>query len=289
MLPARKDVLSKLPVNFTGYPGEIVRDGIHLQFYPDGSGPTLRVVHGGAQYSGVNERLNAKYRRHPEQRTWKPGTPVPKPTKESLLINPAATTLDFKRDTVFCNLPFFRIDGDMGRAFPPQPWARGLLPIVPLGRVFAFAEGGNRALLEYTPPKHVDEHLIGTAAELLLTGWDHGFLRGVDTTQSMLRVLEAMGLGCTPSVLRRALEGRAEMYGAQDWERKLHYRWKPVAPKTRVFDAGAAATCARLAALYAAFEPYTIVKSADVHYDSLWWSRVKLQGCKNDGITRGSV
>lgn len=258
------------------------RDGIHMEFFGDGSGPAFHLTPLGDLYYGVNERLYANDRREgTDPRTQEPVTP----SKESLLINPKARTLCYSRDVGYCDLPFLVIHGDLGRAFTPQPWAAGFLPIIPVERVFAFADGAPRAVLEFTPPRIHNDALVSAASWLLLHGWGNGFVSSsVQTPRGLLAALSAIGIHTDARNLKRTLLLMERMGHVKNTPPRLGWKrssettasyWEAVRPS---FDEGIYASVQQLRIIWSAFEPFCVVKSKDVTFDPAWWGKVKFQG-----------
>lgn len=228
-------------------PVETRRAGVQLMFFSDGSGPAFCVVKNGHTQEGVNERLRASRK-----------------NRESLGTNPKATTLRYQRRG-----EWLKVDGDMGRMFPPQPWARGLLPLISMKRVFAFHAGVSRAFLEFAPLRGWSDEAaraVGAATWLILNGWDHGFVDGPRRTQDLLRVLSNMGLPCSARQFRESIAPLIKR-GMIERTRRLrapHYNksfpgWGAASEGFYVSEAQP-----WFQELEDAFEPFAIVKSADV-------------------------
>lgn len=258
------------PSEVRSYGLSTLRDGVKFTFYGDGSGPSFEIVKLGVTYASCNERLEANYRRSGK---------VPyrdeacTPSRESLLLNPRATTLRYTRDFGFCYMPYLCICGDAGRMFPPQEWARGVLPIIPVQRVFAFAEGAGREVLEYDP--HPSPEILQSAILLLLHGWDAtSFLPLRWRTQDFVRLLSAQGFRCTGRQVRAALDalkaqGRAAYRGRGVWG---YASWM------KTFDSPASSGVQALNAIYAPYETLCKVPLSKLRFDPAWWRPLKFQG-----------
>lgn len=201
------------------------RDGVTLTFYPDGSGPAFHVTRGGRAI-GVNERLTARDRR------WSTNT------------HARVTTLRYTRQDAH-----LVIDGDLGRAFPPQPWARGLLPVVCMNRIFAFHAGASRAVLEFIPPigwSDAAARATAAATALLLRGWRMGdCVSPPRRAQEILGLLGNMGLRCSAAQWREAIALQRDAIVPTSWRTG----WVGRAPLD-------------FADLAAAFEPFVKVPTA---------------------------
>lgn len=224
-------------------------DGVIVRVYSDGSGPTLAVLNPASDLvqEGINERLYASR------------------CGEALGTNLKATTLEYKRGVGWSGLNYLVIWGNLGRSFPPQPWARGVLPIVSVSRVLAFYDGGPRSLLEFAPFQGWSDEAaraVGAATWLILSGWDHGFVFGPRRTQDLLRILSNLGLGCSARQFRESIAPFVE-------SGRIEETWLRTAPKHDKVSAGWRATQPTggrkeadewLSQLASAFEPFLLVK-----------------------------
>jgi hypothetical protein len=247
--------------------------------YPDGSGPTFEMFPVDTKYSemgGVNERLYARDRTEGRDRKGDKITP----TVEGLVLNERASRLYYRRDFGFCDTPYMVLHGDMGRLFPPQPWARGVLPIVPVERVLAFCEDSTpettRALFLYDVFSASMSPVALRAAIVLLTAgwkaWDTVPLRW--TTEELLQTLGAMGLETEEAQVEQAVEvliqdGILRGLGMPIRERGCQYSFLPE---------NVPETLSLLKFIWSAFEPFCYVPSDQVSHQAEWWRLVKKQG-----------
>lgn len=161
----------------------VLRDGVEVRFYPDGSGPSFR-FYTGPDGPVFNERLD--------------GVPP--------------TTLDYKANLIV-HVPYLRIDGDCCRAHLPAPWARGLLPLIHVRRAIAFARGDmGKDVFRFNPTRIVPQNQLQRALSavvwLICRGWIGGFPLGPQIGQNDL----------FPTILNLGFEGSEEFLGRLLWE-----------------------------------------------------------------------
>jgi len=137
--------------------------------------------------TGVNGRLNVD-----RMRSRKNGTKDGRPTT---LHSRFATELWYDRTSGYCNMPFFTITGDLGRAHYPQQWAYGILPIISVRRAAEFTRTWDAELLHFNIPTDRNEMLWMASAYyvLLREGWNGGFVPNASTTRHFSALLRGVG------------------------------------------------------------------------------------------------
>lgn len=212
---------------------ERTRNGVYLAFYGDGSGPSFHLLRPGATYIGINDRLNAERK------------------GEDLTVNGRAASLAYTRDVSFCYLRYMVISGDLGRMFPPQPFARGFLPILHMDRVLAFHGGESREVLEFNPPgmlwSEEKQKAVQATVWLIRSGWSSGFVRA-PSREEVLVILDNLGLTCDADQLEGAI-ARCDFLTHSGYSNAFR---------------GADFANTFLGMLADTFEPFVKVKAADV-------------------------
>ena len=244
--------------------GEIRRDGVDMSFYSDGSGPSLSFIPRGAQYSGVNERLNASNR------------------KRNITTSELAKTLCFKRDVNFCYLPYAVIDGDLGRSFPPQPWAQGILPILHVNRAFAFASGAGPNVFRFDPERASrSEDCVRATVWLIAKGWSDGFVRAPNLDE-IGEILSNMGINPRRNLrailapwFNPALGGGPKL--------RVRGEFEIVSPEYPRFDGGILQMISWLAKLDRIFDRVAVIPFSKLRFDPVWHDRLTFQGVDSRG------
>lgn len=254
---------------------------VEVRFYEDGSGPSLDIFEDGRPRYGVNERLYI----------------AQQSSDEDLLLNPKATRLRYVRDFSYDSMPFFVINGDTGRLFPPQAWAKGFLPILPLDRVFAFCEyGENEEFLKFNQ-KEASQSLefLKVVIILLLRGWrfdgstfpnsaldlirpDFMRSRAYQETQLIRLIQEGIFSGTPPS--KRAIEQAiSELIRDEMVKAYLVGGFTVSAGYSESIES----TIGFLKYLWGLVEPFAEASDVDpLSFSELkWWSRVSKQGWKS--------
>lgn len=178
----------------TRYDFEANGEELHVVYeeYGDGSGPRFRLrrqLDKGFVASlsederkctcGTNERLSAS--------EIEISSPV--------LLKDTSTNLTYSRSMRYVYKPFLMIDGDLGRSHYPQPWAKGILPIISVKRAVFFARNPSRVLLQYRVPEtYIDQfELAQWYYFLLFHGWRNGFTPPARTPDQYLILLRGQG------------------------------------------------------------------------------------------------
>ncbi len=148
--------------------------------FNDGSGPHLSFLKQGVERDGVNERLR-------EARDVRKINDL---NQKSIIHAKSARSLRFSRRGHWAQL-----NGDMGRAHLPQPWAKGVLPLFPSIRIWAMVNTENPDVLMFDMPDSVEEQIELAKAYLRLVahGWDSGFISGPQNCADLVKILVGVG------------------------------------------------------------------------------------------------
>ncbi len=221
----------------SGFGGARYRDGsCHLEARPAGAGASL--------FAGPNDRLFAvRDRAH----------------KGGVNRNAAARALHFI-EPGHDYAGHFVIDGDLGRMFPPQPWAAGTLPAIGTWRFSAFLNGANPDVFRYRPPTGPDAApVIAACTWYLLRGWSSGdFVRPMHRPRDLLWPLWAMGYeGLTVAELHHAVATHLPAGTIRTYMCKLPPTHTARANAWALALTAAARTCGEM--LAERFTPYALV------------------------------
>jgi len=237
-------------------------------FFSDGSGPAFEFLREDEKQGTPNERLSAQYRQQGRPNGAYTG-PAGKKSYEGLYLNDKATCLRFTRGFGFEYSRFLTIDGDLGRSFGPQKWAKGVLPIIPMGRVFAFADGASADVFRFLIPRGViPSPEVRAAAAFLIARCCEGI-----QTRELVRVLDAVGIPGNTGVVKRDLLGFPGL---------LTKARSPGHPMSWCADSGSwkdtiSVRWARLEVLWRAFQPYCVIPDDQIHFNPAWWSKIQVQ------------
>lgn len=150
--------------------------------YSDGSGPTFAMLLGrDRKYTGCNERLYESYKRWGKNLLGHRG---------AIIHSKTATTLEYRREG-----KYLLINGDLGRAHYPQPWAAKILPAISMDRFRAWFETGEESFLMYHIPRgHFQQVTLASDYMVLLTvGWAHSCCGSAHSAADFHKLLKGVG------------------------------------------------------------------------------------------------
>lgn len=161
----------------------IEQDGFHLKMYGDGSCSFRMVAPGGVRGFGVNERLDEERRRRPKSE--------PEWSSVGIGICKNASVLEYRKTTLNSDVFHWKIHSDLDRTHMPQPWAKGVMPIISSRRFRHWAQTQDRRVLEYQLPEGREDQTAALDSHLALLLGQWRFL--YNHTTSVRNVLVGQG------------------------------------------------------------------------------------------------
>jgi len=144
----------------------INKDGICLEMCGDGS-CSFRVVRPeGGRGFGLNERLHEERRRRPKGE--------PEWSSVGIGICKTASVLRYQKSRSGDPASFYwKIHSDLDRMHMPQPWAKGVMPLISSRRFWHWTQTQDRRALEYQLPegREAQKDALWSHLSLLLGQW----------------------------------------------------------------------------------------------------------------------
>lgn len=187
------------------FPDHIMKDGIDFAAYDDGGYWFKPNKPGTEGKNNGNELLHARDRRAAKLGIADFGV--------GIIEDPNATRLEFRgvygpRDEFGkSSYAWMVVESDLDRAHMPQPWARNLLPLLPVDRIWAWRNTpspASRAIIEFNTPSEIDDaamRMVETYLFLVIEAWKMGL-----RTQDAVRLLRNVGININGKQARQALD-----------------------------------------------------------------------------------